>query len=423
MAKVKVEDIYNILSKEFGAPCNINSLKELGKEVCNTEECVSKEDYSDCWKSIIELKNTLNKTNMSLEEYNLSKEFVKKKRTRGPKVTAEELLAVDCWTNKMYDQCYDIVKDRLYPVVIPTYNRPNCNFLKWVTTIMQKDYEWPIYLVIRQSQKDLYEASEYVKFNSYVHIKAFPDNMIDDIGKVREQIVNAFSKQFDCVFMFDDDITNFCHSVPWVRSNGEPKAQGVKSDNFGKTMAMWQVAMEYAIKKYDVVSSTGMMQGFSWVPDFIDVKSSMRILSGLPTLAVCINLKKLKELNLNYRTIIGNGHDDLDLLIRYLQKGALTAEFRWMTYSSPGIGTDILHFNTVHERFEVQQKEMYENYKDVPFVKFYTPRGLPNVGIYWNKLIDFYKENGFGDWKSERYQDLWRNGKLIEDAKNNYKDV
>ena len=423
MSKIKVNDIYNIMSDKFGDPKLFNKIKRECDIALKDIEILDSEDYSNSWKNVFELLHKLNESNLTIEQYEELENKPKRTRGKANKVSPEELLAIDCWTNKLYNEAYDIVKDRLYPVVIPTYNRPQCNFLKWVTEIVQKGYEWPIYLVVRKSQKEMYENSEYVKFFDYIHVKAFPDEMIDDIGKVREQIVNAFSKQYECIFMFDDDITNFSHSVPWVRSNGEPKAQSVKSNNFGKTMAMWQIAMEYAIKKYDVFSSTGMMQGFSWVPDFINVESSIRILSGLPTLAVCINLRKLKELNLNYRTIIGNGHDDLDLLIRCLQKGALTAEFRWMTYSSPGIGTDILNFNTVEERFAIQQEEMYKNYKDVPFVKFYTPRGLPNVGIYWNKLLDFYKDNGFGDWKDQRYQDLWRNGKLLEEAKNNYEGV
>ena len=426
MAKLKVEDILKIMDEEFTAPCNFNNFSSYISNNCpvtSSEECESC-NHEECWKNLFEIMTELKKNNLTLDEYNAIKES-KTVKTRGKRnsVTTEELLEIDCWSNKLYEEAYDIVKDRLYPVVIPTYNRPNCNFLKWVNEIMQPGYEYPIYLVVRQSQKDLYESSEYVKYKDYVHVKTFPDELINDIGKVREQIVNAFSKKYECVFMFDDDITNFCHSVPYVRSNGEPKAQGVKSNNFGKTMAMWQVAMEYAVKKYDVVFSTGMMQGFSWVPDFINVNSSIRILSGLPTLAVCVNLRKLKESNLNYRTIIGNGHDDIDLLIRCLQKGLLTAEFRWMTYSSPGIGTDILHFNTVTERFTKQRDEMYNNFKDVPFVKWVHVRGLDNVGINWRKVLDEYKEKGYGDYSENRYSDLWRNGKLLEDAKNNYEGI
>lgn len=430
MPKVKVDEIVEQMSNEFASPCKFTQLGEYALANCpggkTAEECKDCEgidgSYAECWKNMFQLKADLKNNNQTLSDYIDAKN---KKKTRGPRakrntVTTEELLNIDCWSNKLYNEAYDIVKDRLFPVVIPSYNRPECGFLKWVTKIVQPGYEYPIFMVVRQSQKELYEASEYVKYNDYIHIKALPDEMIDDIGKVREQIVNVFSKKYDCLFMFDDDITNFCHSVPYFRTNGEPKAQGVKSNNFGKTMAMWQVAMEYAVKQYDVAFSTGMMQGFSWVPDFIKVEQSIRLMSGLPTLAVCVNVKKLKEVGLNYRTLIGNGHDDIDLYIRSLQKGLVSAEFRWMTYSSPGIGTDILHFNSVHERFATQQKEMYANFSDVPFVKFYTPRGLPNVGIKWNVVLDYYKEHGFGDFKENRFSDLWRDGKLLEEAKNRF---
>ena len=428
MGKLKVDDIIEIIDKDFGVPCNFNNYSDYIINKCplsDSEECENKNNHKDCWKKIFDIKSELNKKNISFEEYITLQESKNSKTTRAKrqKVSIEELLSVDCWSNTLYENAYDIVKDRLFPVVIPTYNRPNCGFLKWVTNVVVPGYEYPIYLIVRKSQQEMYESSEYVKYNDYIHVKSFPDELIDDIGKVRQQIVNAFSKQYDCLFMFDDDITNFCHSVPWHRSNGEPKAQSVKTKNFGKTMAMWQIAMEYAVKKYNVTFSTGMLQGFSWVPEFVNVEHSIRLLSGLPTLAVCVNVKNLKENNLNYRTLIGNGHDDLDLYIRCLQKGLVSAEFRWMTYSSPGIGTDILHFNSVHERFKIQQEEMYANYKDVEFVKFYTPRGLPNVGINWRKLLEYYKEHNFGDYSSIRQQDIWRNGKLLEEAKNNYKDV
>lgn len=428
MAKLKVEHVISTLSKEFKAPCNYNDYANYLKGTCaigGDEECSEKCNYEDCWKKLFELKEECERKGLTIEQIQAIAEQPVEKKTRAKRssVTSEELLEIDCWSNKLYENAYDIVKDRLFPVVIPTYNRPNCGFLKWVTNVVQPGNEYPIYLVVRKSQKELYEASEYVKYHDYIHVKAFPDEMIDDIGKVRQQIVNAFSKQYDNVFMFDDDIVNFCHSVPYFRSNGEPKAQGVKCVNFGKVMAMWQLAHEYACAKYDIAFSTGMLQGFSWLPDFIKVENSIRILSGLPTLAVCVHLKKLVSSGLNYRTLIGNGHDDIDLLIRCLQNGLLTAEFRWMTYGSPGIGTDILHFNSVEERFTKQQAEMKQNFGDVEFVKWTHVRGLDNVGINWKKVREMYKEKGIIDLTDKNYFDFWNDGKVLEDAKNNFKEI
>lgn len=421
MAKLKIENVLSFLSSEFGNPAEIKDYAEY----LATEKVVIGEnnDYSDAWDKLIKIKNVLSTNNLTLEEYKAvlsEKGKVKTTRQRAPKVSIEELLSIECWTNEFYEKAYDIVKDRKYPIVIPSYNRPNCKFLEWVNKIMIPDYEWPIYIVVRESQKDLYLNSEYVKHKPYISIKAFPDETIDDIGKTREKIVSAFSKKFDNIFMWDDDITNFCHTVPVLRPNGEYKNRAVGCNNFGKSIAMWQIAHEYAVAKYNIVCSTGMLQAFSWVPEFAHVDRSLRVLSGLLTVAYCLNLKQLVNNNLNFRTQIGNGHEDLDLYIRCLLADQLTAEFRWFTFSNPGMGTEMTGANSLQERFTKQRDEMRANFGDVEFVKWHHTRGLDNVGINWRKLRLRFKERNIIDLTDKNYEDLWRDGKLLEDATNNY---
>ena len=58
-----------------------------------------------------------------------------------------------------------------------------------------------------------------------------------------------------------------------------------------------------------------MVQGFSWDEKFCDSETSLRFMAGPHTLVTCLNLDVFKKKNLNYRTIRGNGHDDIDLLI------------------------------------------------------------------------------------------------------------
>ena len=66
----------------------------------------------------------------------------------------DDLLNVKHWTNDFYNNAYDIVKDRLFPIVIPSYNRPDNTFLKWYEKHHVPGYEYPIYIVVRQSQKE-----------------------------------------------------------------------------------------------------------------------------------------------------------------------------------------------------------------------------------------------------------------------------
>lgn len=311
--------------------------------------------------------------------------------------TKENITESDFWTNKLYNKAYDVVKDRKFPIVIPTYNRPENKFIQWATSTFTDDENWPIYLVVRESQVEQYEASPYVKDFDYVHVIGFTDSEIDDIGKVRKKIVEHFSKTEDCVFMFDDDITGFTYTAPFKRASGSNISMSVKPKSTARVFAMWQLAMETAMsKRDDLIISNAMIAGFNWMPDFCDEEQSIRFMSGPQTLAVCINLKTFNKYNLNYRTLIGNGHDDVDLLIRALLAGCTSCEFRWLSYQSPGIGTDILNFASVEQRFKQQYDEMYAHYSEVDFVKWKHAKNgkqLDNVGINWRRAIKYHNEN------------------------------
>lgn len=307
-------------------------------------------------------------------------------------IEKENITSTDFWTNRLYNTAYEIVKDRQFPIVIPSYNRPENLFLKWVDSSFT-DETWPIYIVVRKSQVESYEASKYVFGKDYIKIVGIEDSYIDDIGKVRKAIVEHFSDSNKCVFMFDDDITKFSYTAPYTRDSGAKISMSVDVKSPARVFAMWQLAMEKAIEiRDDLIVSCAMIAGFNWVDTFCDEEESLRYMSGPQTLAVCINLDAFKKFNINYRTLKGNGHDDIDLLIRALLKGATTAEFRWISYNSPGIGTDILDFDSVDARFTQQYNEMYAHFSDINFVKWKHAKH-DNVGINWKKAIDYHNNN------------------------------
>ena len=327
------------------------------------------------------------------------------------KVPRQETHTTDFWTNILYRKGYETL-DEKWPVVIPSYNRPDNKFLVWTKKYMRENRKWPVYFIVRESQKEMYEKT-IEGYDSY-NIVSFKDELINDIGKVREQAVNYFyNLGYKFMFMIDDDITDFGYTVPLYR-NGLRVSYTYRAKDFGGSMAMWQLAMMAACKKEPkTVLSSGAVQGFSWVEDACFETKSCVFMRGLPTLAVCLNLQVLHDAGLNYRTIVNNGHDDIDLLIRALLKGCVTADFRWLSYGNPGIGTSLLGFDTVKERFERQYNEMYANFKDVPFVKWRERKGIKNVGIVWTKCIDYFFNNGFGNFKNNRSFDIWDGGKLL----------
>ena len=306
----------------------------------------------------------------------------------------EEITETDFWTNRLYNIAYDKVKDRKFPIVIPTYNRPENLFIKWATSNFTEDETWPIYLVVRKSQVNMYLESPYVKGYDYINVLGFEDDEINDIGKVRKKIVEHFSKSEQCVFMFDDDITKFTYTVPFKREKTNSKISlSVKNPKSpARVFAMWQVAMEHAMSiREDLIISNAMIAGFNWIDKFCDEDTSIKFMSGPQTLAVCINLKNFIKYDINYRTLINNGHDDIDMLIRAILAGCTTCEFRWLSYFISGIGTDILGFETVEKRFTQQYNEMYAHYNNIDFISWKHAK-FDNVGINWRKAIKYHNE-------------------------------
>ena len=344
----------------------------------------------------------------------------------------EDLMNSDFWTNEFYRKVEGLIKyDDKFPIVIPTYNRPENGFIKYATSHMYNGNTWPIFLVVRKSQEQMYNESKYVKDFDYVTVLAFDDNEIDDIGKVRKKIVEYFSEKYRFIFMLDDDIDKIVYTVPFKRESGSKvslsliPSYGYKVD-MANVFAMWQLAMLHSSTLVkDLILSCTMVQGFSWDEKFCDSETSLRFMAGPHTLVTCLNLDVFKKKNLNYRTIRGNGHDDIDLLIRALLAGCTTCEFRWITFYNPGAGTSMLDFDSVKERFTKQYEEMKSNFGDISFIKWRNRKDIPNVGINWNDAIDYHNSLGGDLWFSgddvtiindeNRIMNLWRNGELLKE--------
>lgn len=344
----------------------------------------------------------------------------------------EHLMESDFWTNEFYRGVDGLIKyEDKFPIVIPTYNRPDNKFIKYATSHMFNGNTWPIFLVVRKSQEQMYNDSEYVKNFDYVTVLAFEDEEINDIGKVRKKIVEYFSERYKFIFMLDDDIDKIVYTHPYKRESGSNvslsliPSYGFKVD-MANVFAMWQLSMLYSNSLVkDLILSCAMVQGFSWDENFCDEDASVRFMAGPHTLVTCLNLETFKNKNLNYRTIHGNGHDDIDLLIRALLAGCTTCEYRWLTFFNPGAGTSMLDFDSVKERFTKQYEEMYNNFKNVNFIKWRNRKDIPNVGINWSAAIDYHNSLGGDLWfsgedisiinESNRKQNIWRNGEIIKE--------
>ena len=309
-----------------------------------------------------------------------------------------EVPNTDFWTNKLYRTAYETVKTRKkFPLVIPSYNRPSNKITQYISEHITENEPWDIYVAVRQSQKDLYENDENFKKCSCMRVLPFEDSIIDDAGKVRGKILEYFTDKVDGLFMMDDDVYDFAHTAPFKRSSGSKISiaigDKIRKENFGRLLAMWQVAMEETMKLHDnVIITCPMIAGFSWTESFCDSALGIKVMSGAQVCCLGINLNACKKFDVNFRTSRGNGHEDKDFVIRALLKGAMTAEYRWLTYSCPSMGKDFLNTG-VKERMAQQHDEMYANFKDVEFMRWIVDRNdYKNVRINWNRATKYYNE-------------------------------
>lgn len=317
----------------------------------------------------------------------------------------------DFWTNKLYVGAYDLIKDHKAPIVIPSYNNPDCYTVRLINQLPE-DRTWPAYIVVRKSQED-----EYKKHCGRVIVCGVEDELINSLGKARAWIVNEFSKKYDFVFMLDDDTQGVYYSIRGKTAEGALKSEYQKQFDLPGVMAMWQLAHENVSRRSDKVIFSNVSQcGFCYNDIFTEEKNSAMLLRGYPSLGCfCCNVKRLKDTGMNYRHSPEIGHEDYDLYFRLLTKGYLNVQLAWIV-----CGQDAMHIgdyeaaNSLKERFKIQTtklKNAMEPY-DIPFVQYREVKGKYNAKITRSHLNQYLEERGYLPEKMEI--DIWDNGNLLK---------
>lgn len=315
---------------------------------------------------------------------------------------------LEWWTNNFYEKAYStIIKSGIekFPVIIPSYNRPNFNLYNIINT-MSKEYNYPILVFVRESQYNDYMNSKQSK---YVTIIPLPDSEIDSAGKVRKRSLEwLYDNDYNYAFSFDDDLIGLTYTIKDWTKTGNVKASAVSNINLAKVLAMWQLSMMEADDKYDVAISGVSPMGFSWKPEYTFDDQSV-LLRGSPNQAVCLNVKKLIENGINYEDNKDVGHEDIDLLIKIVDKGYNVAILPFLTYSAPAMSPEnFKEFgNNMKDRFKAQQEIMYKNHSDKDWVVFREKRDLAQVVLNWIRIRKMRNVTKY-------IFDIWNNGKLLD---------
>ena len=317
------------------------------------------------------------------------------------------------WTLDEYDKCYDIVKDRKFPITIPSYNRPSPNIINNMLNSknMNDNINYPIFVFVRDSQKDEYESN--IGNHPYVTIVSFPDRLISNAGAARRMILKwLYSNNYDGAFSFDDDLLNIQITERGYTGKGDPKSKVIPDTNICKVLAMWQVAMENAMNKYNVVLSCGMPMGFSWKAEYCTREQSMLWYRGNLNQAVCFSTKRLIENGIYYKDNSEVGHEDIQLVAEINKKNIELGDnklsvctFPFLAYSVPPMSCENFgNFgSTMEDRFRSQQKLMIDNWEGTPWVNFREKRGLCQVVINWRR---YRKDIGVTDYIFDIFKDI-----------------
>ena len=318
-------------------------------------------------------------------------------------------LANRYWSIDFYNCAYENLTGEKIPVVIPSYNRyENNRFLDNVRENMHKD--WPIYVVVRRSQKKLYEQNYGDLAN--VTFVAFKDEDINNIGKTRIKIVDYFTKKFDSIITVDDDlqmiVKSKAKSTDPTYKLQEKLFENRKLNDPARIFAMWQLSHNYLSNKYEGCYCTYVYCD-SFVIDLDYSEDKSYSIGGKAICAVCLNLKRMKKYKLNYLSSTETGHEDIDIIIQAMKYKLYPISIKCFNFkacmSNVSVITRDMNFENVKERVVYQNKILLEKYKDNPYISMNKRN---NLIINWNKYLSDigFSQNTFGSIKQEVYKSL-----------------
>lgn len=293
------------------------------------------------------------------------------------------------YTYNFYNKARNVITEK-YPIVVPSYNSAKysrfLNFVKNNTT--ENDY-WPIYLVVRNSQKAAYEET-YSNIPGITFI-AMEDTLINNSGKVRREINNYFTGKYKTIFVMDDDvIPRFMARAVRAEDSTDRYFYDKSMSNVVNLFSMWQVSHDWLMKKHPHA-----IMSFLYNIDFIfEMKYGLDhayTLGGKAGCAMAIELNRLKAIDLNYLSNdeINGAFDDADLIVRGLEKKVYPIKIAFMTcdYIKMSLNVRGTQDKDRDNRVRRQWQALYDLYNNNNYLKI-NKKG--NLLIGWRK---FFREN------------------------------
>lgn len=230
-------------------------------------------------------------------------------------------LEKDYWILDFYDKAITMI-DKKIPIFIPSYHRGHPGEAKFFNALPKMSEPWPIYVIVRKTEEAIYKET-YKDYN-FVTIVGMEDNRIDDCGKAKRGCVDtANSLNYDDIFLFDDDIKVKLFSMAYDTTNTSNRKMfyAREYDDLTKLLAMWQLIHLNFKNKYNKYLFSALAQdSYNFAKEYGE-DNSYAVSGNAFNGALCIDLSKCKYLNLNFRSNKQYGSEDLDMVLRALEKG------------------------------------------------------------------------------------------------------
>lgn len=285
---------------------------------------------------------------------------------------------------------YEQVKDsdsKIYPICVPSYNRPDPVILKSLETYP----DLPIILFIRNTKE---QKHMYKKWKNKCRIVCL--NNVHDIGETRKAIIDwCIKNKISNIFMMDDDIDELDFLYPHETKNGTVCMRAARQ-NMNRpykginpfTLRMW-ISMINSRSK-DLTLSSPLYRPDSWHLKNKDSKETYN--DGACIQCLHINVKNLYKAHVNYSSNLECGTEDYALQFRIMTAGLLTCTFRDLMYGCPAINSrpggceNANGYSDPVERYKMYIEKFLQNVcgKDHPGILIKTTRsGMPSIKFNW----------------------------------------
>ena len=147
-----------------------------------------------------------------------------------------------------------------FPLLIPSYNRPNAPLLGLAGKLLADDYPWWVF--VRRSQARDYRAAGVPR----QHMVVMPDEKIGTLGATRNRMLRwARREGFRYVFDWDDDVARIGRKLPDGTRHESWKSTG-NDDPWFDGPGYWQEASRLARQVFQMYPSTvvGSIQNQRW---------------------------------------------------------------------------------------------------------------------------------------------------------------